>query len=106
MAAQSGELLPSLPSVDRAEQGGVFDPGVNRVRIGQRRLEMPDSLELPRVRCAIVPLVGAGDSVVREFVTYRFPRFAAIVRALDQLTEPAGRWDAYSRFGSAGDPLR
>ena len=89
MAAQSGKLLPGLPAVGRAEQGGVFDAGVDRVRIGQRRLEMPDALELPGVRRAVVPLVRAGDAVVHELVAHRLPRLAAVVGALDHLPEPA-----------------
>src|SRR5712692_1082316 len=47
VAAQSGELVPSLRAVGRAEQGSVLHPGVNRVRISERRFKMPDSLELP-----------------------------------------------------------
>ena len=89
MAAQSRKLLPVLAAVGRAEQGGVFDAGVDRVRIGQRRLEVPDALELPRVRRAVVPLVRAGDAVVDELVADRLPGLAAVVGALDQLPEPA-----------------
>ena len=89
VAAQAGEFLPRLAAVGRAEQGGVFHPGVDRVRIGQRRFEMPDSLELPRVRRAVVPLVSAGDAVVLELVADRLPRLAAVVGALDHLAEPA-----------------
>ena len=76
-------------AVGRAEQGGVFHPGVDGVRIGQRRLEMPDALELPGVLRAVVPLVRAGDAVVRELVADRLPRLAAVVGALDHLPEPA-----------------
>ena len=89
VAAQSGEFLPRLAAVGRAEQGGVFHPGVDGVRIGQRRFEMPDALELPGVRRAVVPLVSAGDAVVHELVAHRLPRLAAVVGALDQLPEPA-----------------
>ena len=89
VAAQSGELLPRLAAVGRAEQGGVFHPGVDGVRIGQRRFEMPDALELPGVRRAVVPLVRAGDAVVHELVPHRLPRLAAVVGALDHLPEPA-----------------
>ena len=89
MAAQPGKLLPRLAAVGRAEQGGVFHPGVDGVRIGQRRLEMPDALELPGVRRAVVPLVRAGDAVVHELVAHRLPRLAAVVGALDHLPEPA-----------------
>ena len=78
-----------LPAVGRAEQGGVLHPGVDRVRIGQRRLEMPDALELPGMRRAVVPLVRAGDAVVDELVAHRLPGLAAVVGALDHLPEPA-----------------
>ena len=99
------------PSV-RAEQRGVFHAGIDRVRIGQRRFEMPDPLELPRMLRAVVPLVrgqrfaGFRRRVVDELVAFalghavrgrgRFargraglvPGFAAVVRALDDLAEP------------------
>ena len=50
---------------------------------------MPDALELPGVRRAVVPLVRAGDAVVDELVAHRLPRLAAVVGALDHLPEPA-----------------
>src|SRR5215475_7206711 len=50
---------------------------------------MPDALELPGVRCAVVPLVRAGDAVVHELVPHRFPRLAPIFGALDLLPKPA-----------------
>src|SRR5438093_19392 len=88
VAAQSGEFLPRLSAVGRAEQGGVFHTGVNGVRIGQRWFEMPDSLELPGMRRAVVPQVRAGDAVVHELVTHWLPRLATVARALDHLPEP------------------
>ena len=91
MGAQPGQLVPRLAAVGRAEQRRVLDAGVDRVGIGQRRLEMPDALELPRVRRAVVPQVRAGDAVVHELVAHRLPRLAAVVRALDDLAEPACR---------------
>ena len=105
--------MPVLPAVGRAEQGGVFDAGVDGVRIGQRRLEMPDALELPGMLRAVVPLVrgerlaGFGGRVVDELVALalghavgrrgrlagRCPRlipcFAAVIGALNDLPEPA-----------------
>ena len=57
VAAQSGEFLPVLPAVGRAENGGVFHSGVNRVGIGERRLEMPHPLEFPRMLRAVIPLM-------------------------------------------------
>ena len=50
---------------------------------------MPDSLELPGVRRAVIPLVSAGDAVVFELVADRLPSLAAVVGALDLLPEPA-----------------
>ena len=50
VAAQTATSA-TLPAVGRTEQGGVFDPGVDRIRIGERWLEMPDALELPWGRC-------------------------------------------------------
>src|SRR5262245_440352 len=50
---------------------------------------MPDTLELPGARRAVVPLVHAWDAVVHELVAYRLPRPAPIVGALDLLPEPA-----------------
>ena len=52
---------------------------------------MPDALELPRMLCAVVPLVSAGHSVVIELVANWLPILAAIIGTLDHLTEPAAR---------------
>src|SRR5207248_9988135 len=113
MPAQAGEFLPILSAIGRAEQGGVFNPGINRIRIGQRRLQMPDPLELPGMLRAVIPLVGgewlAGLSrcVIGKFIAGGFrrtwfwllsrrrsrlvPGFATIVGALNDLSEPAAR---------------
>ena len=50
---------------------------------------MPDALELPGVRRAVVPLVSAGYAVVLELVADRLPGLAAVVGSLDHLPEPA-----------------
>ena len=84
-----GSSCHDLAAVGRAEQRRVFDSGVHRVGFGQRRLEMPHPLELPRVRRAVVPLVGARDAVVDELVADRLPRLAAVVGPLNHLAEPA-----------------
>ena len=113
VAAQAGQLVPGLAAVGRAEQGGVLHAGVDGVRIGQRRLEVPDALELPGVLRAVVPLVrrerlaGLGRGVVDELVALALghavgrggrlagrrarlvPGLAAVVGALDDLPEPA-----------------
>src|SRR5713226_5245983 len=111
MAAQSGELLPRFAAVLRAEQRGVFHAGVDCVRIGKRRFKMPNSLELPRMLSAVVPLMsskgftGFRGGVVHELVALAFghslwrgpfarrgawlcPSFAAIIGSLDNLSEP------------------
>src|SRR5215475_8751576 len=49
VAAKPGELLPRLAAVGRVEQGRVLDASVYGVMIGQRRLKVPDALELPRM---------------------------------------------------------
>src|ERR1700674_1519665 len=52
---------------------------------------MPDALELPRVRRAVVPQVRAGGAVVHEFTSDLLPGLAAVVGALYDLSEPAAR---------------
>src|SRR5262249_29433323 len=74
-----------------AEERGVLDAGVNRVRIGQRGLEVPDPFELPGVRRAVVPLMRAGHALVDKLVVDGLPGLAAVVRTLDLLPEPAAR---------------
>src|SRR4030081_1190632 len=51
---------------------------------------MPDALELPRARRAVVPEVRAGRALVDELVPDRIRGLAAICGALDELPEPAG----------------
>src|SRR6266496_1015628 len=50
---------------------------------------MPDSLELPGVLRAVVPLMRAGSALVREFIANRLPGGAPVVGALEHLPEPA-----------------
>src|SRR5208337_4313727 len=90
VAAQPGHLLPVLPAVGRAEQGGVFDSGVYRVGIGGRWRELPDPLKLKWKRGAVVPLMSSGFARVSELVADRLPGFAAVIGALDNLPEPGG----------------
>src|SRR5258708_1342768 len=112
VAPQPGRVLPRLPAIARPKQPGGFHPGVDRVRIGERRLEMPDALELPGMLRAVVPLVrGEGfagprrrvvDELValarghtpgrrRETAARTLPRLAAVAGTLDHLAEPAAR---------------
>ena len=78
----------------------------NRVGIGQRRLEVPDALEFPGVRRAVVPLMRAGDAVVDELVADRLPGLAAVVERWITWPNQPLDWEAYSRSGSTGEPLR
>src|SRR5262245_46929131 len=89
MAAKSGQFGPGLPGVRCLEDRRVFDPGVDHIRIRQRRLEMPHPFELPWMRRAIVPLMRTGHTVIGELVAYSFPCLAAIARPLYDLPEPA-----------------
>ena len=71
-----GQFLPGLPAVGRTEQGGIFDAGIDRVGIGQRRFEMPDPLEFPGTLRAVIMLVrrerlpGLWGSVVDKLVAF------------------------------------
>jgi hypothetical protein len=57
VSTQARHFLPVLAAICRTKQRGIFNPGVNGIRIGQRRFQMPDTLERPRMLCAIKPLV-------------------------------------------------
>src|ERR1700730_4731016 len=72
----------------------------------ERRFEMPDALELPRMLRAVVPLMRARHAIVNEFVALalghairrlfhptarRLPSFPAIARTLNDLPEPGAR---------------
>src|SRR4029077_3907016 len=56
VAAQSGKLLPVFAAVGRFENRRVFHASVYGIRIRERRLYMPDALELPGVLRAVIPL--------------------------------------------------
>src|SRR5260370_20165379 len=86
--AQSRKLLPGTAAVHRLDQRRVLRARVHGVRIGQRGLEMPDALELPRVLRSVVPLVRAGNTVVFELIADGFPGFSAVLRTLDHLSKP------------------
>jgi hypothetical protein len=42
------------------------------------------------MRCAVIPLVCSGFTVVNEFVPYGIPANSAIIRSLNHLAKPAG----------------
>src|SRR5262249_45286900 len=111
-AAKPCKFVPGLSTICGTEQGRVLYPRKDRIRIAQRRFKMPDSLELPGTLCTVVPLMGGerlagrGGRIVDKFIalslgraircrgrfarrcTRLVPRLAAIVRALDDLSEP------------------
>src|SRR5215813_5500211 len=89
MVAQARELAPRLPAVGRPEHRRVLNAGVHGVRIGERRLEVPDPRELEGPLRAVVPEMVADGALVAELVADGLPAFPAVARALDHLTEPA-----------------
>jgi hypothetical protein len=78
------------PSTDR-NSAASSTPASTGVRIGRRRRQVPHPRELPGVRRAVVPLVGARHVRVGELVADRRPGAPAVVGALDLLAEPAAR---------------
>src|SRR6185503_20458351 len=91
MGTKTRQLVPVLPRVAGLEHRRVLDARVDGIRIVQCWLEMPDALEFQRVRRAVVPQVLAGNAVVDELVADGVPGRAAVVRALQDLSEPAAR---------------
>ena len=111
MAAQPGKFLPGLAAIGGAENRRVFHPGINRIRIRKRWLQMPYALEFPWMLRAVIPLVGSeglatfGPASYTNLLLAAFggpagrglssrgswlvPRLAAIVRALNDLSEPS-----------------
>src|SRR6185503_9459306 len=114
--AQGGKFLPRFPAVYRFKERGVFCAAVNRVGIRVRGFKVPDAFELPWVLRAVIPLVRSNLALVSELValplwhaigTWRraaarnLPGLSTVVRALNDLSEPAAclrRVDAV-RFG-------
>ncbi len=90
VAAQPGQFLPGLAAIGGLKERRVLHSRVNGVGIRERRLEVPDALELPRMRRAVIPLMGSRNAVVGKLVSDRCPGLAAVVRALHHLSEPAG----------------
>jgi hypothetical protein len=103
--AQTGEFVPTAAAVGGLEKASIFGAREDGVGVGERRLEVPDALELPWMRRAVVPLVGAGDTVVDELVVDWSPGLAAIVRALQDLAEPAGGLRGVDAVGVNGRAL-
>src|ERR1700738_2640358 len=118
--------MPVLTTVGRTEQRGVFHSGVDGVGIGERRLEMPDALELPGLLLAVVELMrgerlaGFFGGVVGKLVAVAFghcsrrrsgfagrraglmPGLAAVIGALNDLPEPAASLRGVKTIGVRG----
>src|SRR4030095_11243667 len=63
--------------------------GIDMIGVGQRRFQVPDAFELPRVGRPVVPLMGPWHAVVGKLVPDRLPCLPAVARSLDELPEPA-----------------
>jgi hypothetical protein len=100
--AEAGQFVPRFGAVGGTEECGVFDSGIDCIHIRERGFEMPNALELPWVGSAVVPLMGAGDTIVDEFVFDGLPGSTAVVGALDELTEPAAGLGGVKTVGVDG----
>src|SRR3981081_4766312 len=89
MSSKARQLVPRLGAVGGLEEGCVLDARVNGIGVFQGGLEMPDTLELPGMRRAVVPDVGARRALVLELIPGRLPALATVVRSLKALAEPA-----------------
>src|SRR5262250_1601050 len=99
MPAQSWKFLPILAAVDGSKQSGILRSGEDRFRIFEGGFEMPNTLEFPGMRGAIIPFVSACGAFIGELIADWLPGFSAIVRPLNHLTEPT------TGLGSK-DPIR
>src|SRR5579859_1299339 len=111
MPAQSGKFLPGFAAIFRFEKRGILNAGKDSVRFRERRLDMPDTLELPGMLRTIIKLMrrqrfsGLRRNVVDKFVALSFrhsigtlffawrssrlePRLAAVIRTLNHLPKP------------------
>src|SRR5262249_39538007 len=74
VAAQPGKFVPRFAAILRTEYCSIFHASVNRIMFRERRLEMPNALELPGMLRTVVPLVsrkrlaGFLGDVVNKFV--------------------------------------
>src|SRR5215469_6531165 len=129
VAAKSRKLLPGLAPVFGTEDGRIFNASEDDVRFGERGFDVPDALELPGMLRAVVPLVRGErlavfrGSVVDELVAFALrhpprprggfarrrswldPRLATVIRALDNLTEPAAGLRGVDAVGTRGRPF-
>src|SRR5579862_6013041 len=105
--------MPAFSTVRTPEQSRVFHPSINRLRIVERRLEVPHSFELPGMLLPVIKLMscqrlsGFRRGVIHEFITLAFrpaalvssrfsrrgarlvPGVATIIGTLNNLSEPA-----------------
>src|SRR5260370_39841569 len=121
--------MPGLAAVGRAEPRRIFRPGLNDIGFRERWLQMPNSFELPGMLCAVVPLVGRkrlaglGGNVIDELIAFTLghplrrlgffgwrprliPGFAAVIRSLDDLPEPAAGLRGVESIGVDGRTLQ
>src|SRR5258708_36693031 len=87
-AAHPGKLLPGLAAIYRLEQRRVLHSRVNGARIVQRRVEFPDTFELPRMLRATVPLVSAGNALITDLCAGGSPEFTPLLRPLNHPSSP------------------
>ena len=52
-AAQAGQFMPRFAAVFRFEDRGIFDAGVNVVRVVERWFQVPNAFEFPRMLRAV-----------------------------------------------------
>src|SRR5262249_39764863 len=126
VATQPGELFPAVCAIGRLEDCSILNAGINRIRIVERRLQVPNSLELPGVLRTVIPLMsgerlaGLVRCVVDEFVALAFgpaaligaqatagglPGFSSIAGALDDLPKPAAGLRGEDAIGIGGRSL-
>src|SRR3974390_3049382 len=120
--------MPVLAAVGGTEDGCVFYAGIDGIGLGERRLEVPDALELPGVLRAVVPLMrgerlaGIRGGVVGELVALGFghaafgffargrarlmPGLAAVVGALEDLAKPSAGLRSVNAVGIGGRALQ
>src|SRR5712664_3347958 len=104
--------MPGLPTIRRPKHRRILDTGISRIRVVQGRLNVPDAFEFPRMRRAVIPLMGRQRlarfrrSIINELIALALghsfwrsrrlsrlrsrllPGFAAIIRALNDLSKP------------------
>ena len=97
--AQAGQLPPRLATIRSLEKGRVLCARVHRVRVCQRRLQVPDAFELPRFGRTVIPQVITHLTVVFELIAHRLQVFPASLDLLDHLPEPATRLGCVDAVG-------